>query len=114
MPVIVEYGVIKGLPGVGVYAFKLKEFVFFKIDFFGWVPNNGWFMASFSFLACGGSISLFAISRSFKISGAGNISKRDDRRFLAFSSFSFWSFSCSSRALKIKKITKLIIKYTYL
>lgn len=89
---MVVYGVNVGLWGLkALNAFKLKELVFFKIDF-GNVEA-----ASCRFLACGGSISSVAICLRLKISGAGRTSKREGLR--CFSSNSNLVFSSSSRAL---------------
>lgn len=41
VPVIVVYGVDGGLPNDGLHTFKLNELVFFRIDFFGCIPNIG-------------------------------------------------------------------------
>lgn len=89
---MVVYGVNVGLCGLKeLNPFKLKELVFFKIDF----GNDE--AASCRFLACGGSISSVAICLKLKISGAGRTSNLEGLR--CFCSNSNLVFSSSSLAL---------------
>lgn len=81
VPVIVVYGVGIGLVAAnGLQPLSVNECVFFKIDFVGCVPKCGRNL-EFSFLrACGVRVSLLAICRNVKISGAGTTSNLDGLR----------------------------------